>query len=259
MMKIAILFALVAAAVAEPTSLLNSLSPTGRIVGGVATSIDEVPYQVSLQVFGSHICGGALISDTWVLTAAHCMVYPTAWFTIRSGSTLSNSGGSTTSFASVINHASYGSNRWGIPINDIALIRLSSAVSLGSTRAAISLYSANEEAVVGSAAVITGWGALTEGGSSPVVLQTVTVPIVSKSDCNTAYRIWGGLPDGQICAAVPEGGKDACQGDSGGPLAISGRLAGVVSWGNGCARAGWPGVYTEVASYRSWISTNSGI
>ncbi|XP_046613071.1 trypsin delta-like [Neodiprion virginianus] len=259
MMKVAILFALVAAAVAEPTSLLNSLSPTGRIVGGVATSIDEVPYQVSLQVFGSHICGGALISDTWVLTAAHCMVYPTAWFTIRSGSTLSNSGGSTTSFASVINHASYSSNRWGIPINDIALIQLSSAVSLGSTRAAISLYSANEEAVVGSPAVITGWGALTEGGSSPVVLQTVTVPIVSKSDCNTAYSIWGGLPDGQICAAVPEGGMDACQGDSGGPLAISGRLAGVVSWGNGCARAGWPGVYTEVASYRSWISTNSGI
>lgn len=187
------------------------------------------------------------------------MVYPSSWVTIRAGSTLSTSGGSVHSVSSVISHTSYGDNAFGVPVSDIALMRVSSALTLDTTRAAIPLYNSGEEAVVGAPAVITGWGALTEGGSSPTVLQTVTVPIVSKADCSSAYSVWGGLPAGQICAAVPEGGLDACQGDSGGPLAINGRLAGVVSWGNGCARAGWPGVYAEVATYRTWITENSGI
>lgn len=145
-------------------------------------------------------------------------------------------------------------------MNDISVIRLSRDLTLDSTRAVIPLFDQNEESVVGADAVITGWGTLTEGSNSlPTILQVVTVPIVSKSYCNSAYSIWGGLPAGQICAAVPEGGKDACQGDSGGPLAIGGRLAGIVSWGNGCARRGYPGAYTEVASYRTWITENSGI
>ncbi|XP_046419491.1 trypsin-3-like [Neodiprion fabricii] len=259
MMKVAILFALVAAAAAAPRSLLNSLSPTGRIVGGEDVSIEEVPYQVSLQVLGSHICGGSIISDTWILTAAHCMVYSASWFTIRAGSTYSTSGGSVTSVSSIINHADYASNSYGIPINDIALMKLSSALTLDTTRAAITLYEQDQDVVVGAEAIITGWGTLTEGGSTSTTLQIVTVPIISKSDCSSAYSVWGGLPDGQICAAYPEGGFDACQGDSGGPLAIDGVLAGVVSWGNGCARSGWPGVYTEVASYRDWITENSEV
>ena len=106
---------------------------------------------------------------------------------------------------------------------------------------------------------ISGWGALVEGGGAPEVLQTVDVPIVTKSECSKAYQTWGGIPEGQICAAFPAGGKDTCQGDSGGPLVIAGRQAGIVSWGNGCARKGYPGVYTEVAAFRDWVVKHAGL
>ena len=84
------------------------------------------------------------------------------------------------------------------------------------------------------------------------------IPIIDTRVCNEAYDSFGGLPAGQICAAHPAGGKDACQGDSGGPLAVDGKLAGVVSWGNGCAKKGYPGAYTEVAAFREWIEEKIG-
>ena len=60
-----------------------------------------------------------------------------------------------------------------------------------------------------------------------------------------------------ICAGLEEGGKDSCQGDSGGPLVSGNVLAGIVSWGYGCAVAGYPGVYTEVAHFSNWINQNT--
>ena len=87
----------------------------------------------------------------------------------------------------------------------------------------------------------------------------VNVPIVSQEECNNAYAESGGITENMICAAAPGGGKDACQGDSGGPLAVDGKLAGIVSWGAGCADALYPGVYSNVASLRSFITEKSGV
>ncbi|XP_021931893.1 uncharacterized protein LOC110835704 [Zootermopsis nevadensis] len=96
-----------------------------------------------------------------------------------------------------------------------------------------------------------------EGGATSRILQKLQLPIVSASRCRCLY---GDLPDHQICAGYPEtGGKDSCQGDSGGPLVVSGLQIGVVSWGYGCAKPRYPGVYTEVAAYRSWINRKTGI
>ncbi|XP_046613076.1 trypsin-3-like [Neodiprion virginianus] len=253
MIKIVILLAIVAGAAPNP------LNPTSRIVGGMDAVMSEAPYQVSLTLLGSHSCGGSIISENWVLTAAHCMVYPRSWYLVRAGSVSSTSGGSLTTLLLVVNHPNYGSNNWGLHVNDISLLRMSSPLVLDATRQPVSMYSENEEAMAGDRAVITGWGALIEGGSFSTNLQIINIPIISKAECSSAYSFWGGLPAGQICAAFLEGGRGTCRGDQGSPLLIQRRLAGVMSWSYGCAQPGLPSVYTEIAAHRSWISGVSGV
>jgi trypsin len=85
------------------------------------------------------------------------------------------------------------------------------------------------------------------------------VPIVSREECNKDYESYDGITENMICAAAPGGGKDACQGDSGGPLVVDGKLAGVVSWGSGCAEADYPGVYSNVANLKSFVTQETGV
>jgi trypsin len=116
------------------------------------------------------------------------------------------------------------------------------------------------EPYAGQNAVVTGWGTLSSGSSSlPIRLQAVVVPIVPREECNEAYAAYGGITGNMICAAVTGGGKDACQGDSGGPMAVDGVLTGLVSWGAGCAEPLYPGVYSNVASLRSFITQQTGV
>ena len=114
----------------------------------------------------------------------------------------------------------------------------------------------------GQTCFVSGWGALHSGEFSlPETLQWVDVPMITNSDCDGAYAPSGyDITDSMICAAYPEGGKDACQGDSGGPLVCEGNgeviITGVVSWGIGCADADHPGVYSRVTTVLSWIKSN---
>lgn len=109
---------------------------------------------------------------------------------------------------------------------------------------------------------VTGWGALSENGNSPDLLQKVEVPFVDNAKCKQTYF---GLNEQQmLCAGYEEGGKDACQGDSGGPMVFRYSsdqwvVAGVVSWGWGCARPNTPGVYTRVSSYAQWIFEKTSV
>lgn len=146
---------------------------------------------------------------------------------------------------------------YGIPLNDVSIFRLKTPIKFNAKKQPVPLFDLHEEVDEGVLATITGWGATREGGSAPDDLQIVNIPIISKTVCSEAYKSYGGLPDGQICAAYPKGGRDSCQGDSGGPLVVNGRLAGIVSWGNGCARPNYPGVYTEVATFRDWLTKNA--
>merc|ERR1719361_2516958 len=107
----------------------------------------------------------------------------------------------------------------------------------------------------------SGWGTLSSGGSATNNLQYVRVPAITNAQCNSAYG--GSITDTMICAGYPGvGGKDACQGDSGGPFVCNDNgnavIAGVVSWGNGCALADYPGVYARTTSALSWIQSNMG-
>lgn len=98
-----------------------------------------------------------------------------------------------------------------------------------------------------------------QGGSASTHLMKVSIPIVSRSQCQAAYKNYNTITDRMICAGYTEGGKDSCQGDSGGPMVAGGTLYGIVSWGYGCAQPKYPGVYTNVANLVSWIKSNTGI
>ena len=119
---------------------------------------------------------------------------------------------------------------------------------------------ASVEPPAGARAVVSGWGTLTAGGSTlPSQLQAVEVYITSRAACNSAYAQYGGITVIMICAGVTGGGKDACQGDSGGPLVVGDQLVGIVSWGLSCALADYPGVYSNVATLRSFITDTTGV
>ncbi|XP_012146828.2 trypsin-1 [Megachile rotundata] len=229
----------------------------GRIVGGEPATIYEAPYQVSLQYNGRHFCGGSIIAANWVLTAGHCVVYSASSMTVRAGSTNVNSGGSVHHVQQVIRHNNYRTDSHGIPNNDVALFRVSEPFKFDNSRQPAKLYQGQSSSLAGKYGLITGWGKTNSG--TPTVLNKVRVPLLRKSECDSSYRNYGGIPAGQICAGFNAGGKDSCQGDSGGPLYVDGSLAGIVSWGYGCGTPKYPGVYTDVATYRQWIRQNSGV
>ncbi|XP_043520746.1 trypsin-1-like [Frieseomelitta varia] len=230
----------------------NPLLPDSQIVGGSQVDIREHPHQLSLQT-SSHICGGSIISSKWAVTAAHCVGSSASSYRILVGSSNKDQG---TSYRlkRVIRHPSYNSRTIDF---DVALLEIDGTISLGPNVQAISL--ASKELSANTLVNVTGWGALTEGGSVSRNLMRVSVPIVSKSTCAQAYQSMNAITDRMICAGYTAGGKDSCQGDSGGPLTSSGVLYGIVSWGRGCAQPRYPGVYTNVANLRSWIKANSGV
>lgn len=231
------------------------------IVGGAPIVIADAPWQVSLQMGGSHVCGGSILSPEWIVTAAHCVSDGTAGMTVMAGSSFLSRPGESQNVASATMSPGY--NGFPSQGSDFALIRLSSPLTLDGVQArAIQLITPAQTsfAAAGVNASITGWGASAEGGSSPDRLAGVTVPVVALTE---AERVYGALTPDQLAAGVPEGGRDSCQGDSGGPLTVTGPdgsawLAGVVSWGEGCARAGSYGMYARVSSFDEFIRSTTG-
>ncbi|AEI62017.1 trypsin-like serine protease [Corallococcus macrosporus] len=224
------------------------------IVGGTTTTINANPWQVSLRR-GGHWCGGSILNKDWILTAAHCVDgYTVSSIVAGSTSSTSTSSGQTRNVAQVIIHEDYGSAG-----NDVALLRLATSLSLnGTTVAAIPRVSAADAASgatnPGVVARVTGWGATSSGGSGSSTLRTVDVNVISNTEAQQSYPNEYIGPD-QIGAKAP--GKDSCQGDSGGPLTVMHngvrKLAGVVSWGYGCADSRYPGMYARVSHFEAWV------
>ncbi|KAH8329417.1 hypothetical protein KR074_010315, partial [Drosophila pseudoananassae] len=228
--------------------------PFGRIVNGEATTIESHPYQVSIQTTkGSHFCGGSLIDSETVVTAAHCMQsYAANELQVRLGSTSRSDGGEVVSVRAFKFHEGYNSK---LMVNDVAIMKLSSPVRQTTKIRAIEL--ADSTPASGTEAIVTGWGTTCFlFCSSPDTLMGVAVNLLQVSDCaSDSYSYGESILDTMVCAYGEK--KDACQGDSGGPLVANGKLVGVVSWGNGCAWSGYPGVYADVASLKSWIDKTS--
>ena len=168
------------------------------------------------------------------MTAAHCSVASISGYTVVAGEhRLDQNEGSeqTKTVAQIVRHPNYNSNTLA---NDIAVWRMNSAFTFGTYARAATLASAGS--TPSGNVVAAGWGTLSSGGSLPNVLMKVTVPMVSDASCKSSYGS-GSILAGMICAGT--GGRDSCQGDSGGPLVSGSTLVGVVSWGNGCALAGY--------------------
>lgn len=223
----------------------------GRIVNGVDTTIAQHPYQVSLQtVSGGHFCGGSIINEDTVVTAAHCLqTYTAKQLRVRLGSTNYKIGGELVAVRAFTFHQNFKMNTMAF---DVGVMRLATPVRESPNVRYINL--AHTAPKTGTAAVVTGWGSKCYRTclTLPTTLQEVYVDIVDQLTCaSSEYKYGADILDTMICAYALN--KDACQGDSGGPLVAENKLVGLVSWGRGCAKAGYPGVYTDVASLYSWI------
>uniref|UniRef100_A0A672IZU3 Peptidase S1 domain-containing protein n=1 Tax=Salarias fasciatus TaxID=181472 RepID=A0A672IZU3_SALFA len=209
-----------------------------KIVGGSDATAGSWPWQVSLQMdrYG-HVCGATLVSSRWLISAAHCFQDSDAIKLIRR----------------ILLHPQYDQFTSDY---DIALLELSTPVFFNDLVQPVCVPASSHAFTSGTSCFVTGWGVLMEDGELASRLQEASVKIINRNTCNKLYD--DAVTPRMLCAGNLQGGVDACQGDSGGPLVCLERgkrwfLAGIVSWGEGCARQNRPGVYTQVVKFTDWI------
>uniref|UniRef100_A0A8C5K4E9 Coagulation factor XI n=1 Tax=Jaculus jaculus TaxID=51337 RepID=A0A8C5K4E9_JACJA len=232
-----------------------------RIVGGTASVRGEWPWQVTLHITSPtqrHLCGGSIIGNQWILTAAHCFdeVETPKILRVYSGIINQSEINETTAFFGVqkiIVHDQYKMAESGY---DIALLRLESTINYTDSQRPICLPSKGDRNVMHTECWVTGWGYRELQDKIQNTLQKAKIPLVSNEECQTRYR-GHKITNKMICAGYKEGGKDACKGDSGGPLSCKynevWHLVGITSWGEGCGQRERPGIYTNVDKYVDWI------
>lgn len=248
-----------------------------RIVGGTESSQNQWPWMVLLSGTNStagFFCGASLISEQWVLTAAHCVVDKSlAEVKAFVGEyDLTTADIAATGISSIIVHPDYNADTSD---NDIALLKLDTPATGATTLQFVDSSTATLLNPGDNVSVIGWGGVVAQPGSNisslpsltqsyPDILRDVSMPYISNTDCNATMN--GQVTDNMMCAGVPQGGVDSCQGDSGGPLVFSNDngaswiQAGIVSWGYGCADVNNYGVYTRVENYSDWVALNtSGI
>ncbi|GAB1862293.1 trypsin [Camponotus japonicus] len=233
-----------------------------RIVGGIETLVIQYPWVVLLMYWGKFYCGGTVINSRYVLTAAHCIdKFDASKLIVRilehDWNSTNESKTQDFKVEKTIKHSGYSTVNYD---NDIGLIKLKEPIKFqGPMRPAC--LPEQGKTFAGEKGIVTGWGATKEGGSVSSHLQKVDVPILSNSECRATNYPSYKITDNMLCAGYKQGGKDSCQGDSGGPLHVEKNgtyhVVGIVSWGEGCARPGYPGVYCRTNRFLTWIEHNT--
>ncbi|CAH0402287.1 unnamed protein product [Chilo suppressalis] len=242
-------------------------SEHNRIVGGSPTTINEYPSIVQVEFLGifteawSQSCAGSILNTRHILSAAHCFegfFYEPSRRRIRAGATFRNTGGSVIYVEREFNHPTYGTLGYD---GDITVVRLMAPLTYNPVIQQAPIVAPGSVIRDGRPVIHAGWGAISQGGPASSQLLDVTIYTVNHELCRDRYltlRPPATVTRNMICAGILDvGGMDACQGDSGGPLYYgdSGVLIGVVSWGNGCAQAFFPGVSAAVEPYVDWIQS----
>ncbi|XP_053231082.1 transmembrane protease serine 12-like isoform X1 [Podarcis raffonei] len=251
--------------------IVDEIPAGSRIIGGHDAQLGAWPWQVSLQVFHfgigyQHMCGGSLINHNSVLTAAHCIkewTFPEFWkavlglhhlyryqpYTVKSR------------IRAIIMHSDFQEKTFE---NDLALFKLMDSIRFNDYIQPICLPEAPLLMTNETSCYISGWGKTLERGGKRRVLQEAEVDIIPMQLCNRNDWYGGALKkEDMLCAGSESGGVDTCQGDSGGPLmcyfpdATKYYLIGVTSFGLGCGRPTFPGVYIRTARFRSWIQSQA--
>uniref|UniRef100_A0A8C4PL88 tissue kallikrein n=2 Tax=Equus asinus TaxID=9793 RepID=A0A8C4PL88_EQUAS len=244
------MFVLLTALQILAVAMIQSQADESKIIGGHPCIQNSQPWQAALLAGPGRrfLCGGALLSDRWAITAAHC-ARRILWVAL--GKHNLKKWEATQQVLRVVRqvpHPQYDSRTHN---NDLMLLQLGQPARLG--RAVRPIPVANSCASPGTPCRVSGWGTTSSPNARyPNSLQCVNINIISDQDCRQAYP--GAITSGMVCAGVPQGGKDSCQGDSGGPLVCREQLQGLVSWGmERCAQPGYPGVYTNLCKYQNWI------
>uniref|UniRef100_A0A6B2F212 Peptidase S1 domain-containing protein n=1 Tax=Bothriechis nigroviridis TaxID=88079 RepID=A0A6B2F212_BOTNI len=222
------------------------------IIGGGECNINEHRFLVALYTFTRFLCGGTLINQEWVLTAAHCdRRNIRIKFGMHSKKVLNEDEQTRVPKEKFFCLSSKNYTKWD---KDIMLIRLNSPVNNSTHIAPLSLPS--NPPIVGSVCRIMGWGTITSPNVTlPDVPHCANINLFNYTVCHGAHA---GLPatSRTLCAGIVQGGIDSCKGDSGGPLICNGQFQGIVSWGGDpCAQPHEPGLYTKVFDYTEWIQS----
>ncbi|XP_077296223.1 CLIP and Tryp_SPc domain-containing lethal (2) k05911 isoform X2 [Arctopsyche grandis] len=243
----------------------NGYQDQERIVGGQNADLYEWPWIAVLFNGGRQFCGGTLIDDDTILTAAHCVASMSSWdvsrLTVRLGDHNIKTNTEVMHIEKrakrVVRHRNFDMRTL---YYDVAVITMDSPVAFTKRIRPICLPTGGAT-YAGKTATVIGWGSLRESGPQPAVLQKVSIPIWTNAECRAKYGAAapGGIVDHMLCAGMDN--KDSCSGDSGGPLMVveNGKWTqvGIVSWGIGCGKGQYPGVYSRVTDLLPWIKKNA--
>ncbi|KAJ1086181.1 hypothetical protein NDU88_006305 [Pleurodeles waltl] len=235
---------------------LSVARPRGRILGGAETKPNlRPPYMASIQVNETHQCGGLLLAQQWVLSAAHCLPESnSSRLRVLLGAHSLTEPEPSKQYFQIRKQVAHPNYTAANNHNDILLLQLNETVTLGPDVQVFPIEREDVDVEVGTKCRVAGWGMISLTGKRPDKMHEVEVPIMSRETCNRRDHYDNELTKNMLCAGARR--KDSCEGDSGGPLVCAGKAVGIVSWGNRkCGNIKKPGIYTRISAYISWIDS----